>query len=139
MTPPTPSEALRQLLRDLPAIVAVESIDRIWIFSPRENAGKESGLLVLSLLEGEDSDQRVLATLRYDAERRKDGLRRTDDLTEQGRAPADRIPPLIDGVLRRMPDAAEDPIMHEVRGDAERWAVLLESIGVLPVDRATGE
>ena len=135
------TEAARQLLRELPATVPVARIDRVWLFAPREVAGKESGLLVLSLLpEGEeDGSQRRVVTIRYEAERTRGRLRRTDTVAEQGSAPAERIPRLIEGVLRRLRDEAAEPVTHAIGGVPDRWHAWLATLGAAPVDQGSGE
>jgi hypothetical protein len=135
------TEALQRLLLDLPATFPPESIDRVWLFAPRERAGRETGLVVLSLRETDagDEDARRLVTWRYEAVREKKALRRTDALTEQGRAPADRIPRLIDGVLARLGDEAENPVAESIGGDPARWDVFLQGLGLVTVDRTYQE
>ena len=106
-----PSDALRALLLELPARVPPERIDRLWLFQPRDLAGRENGLAVLSLLPDPDApaDRRSLLTLRYQAERTPRGLQRSDELAELGTAPAELIPAVIAGVLRRLGDGQESP------------------------------
>lgn len=128
--------ALQRVLSTLADRIPFERIDSIWLFTPRDLNGHESGLLVLSLLpeSGADSDARELLTLRYDAQPAGKDLRLTDELTSQGRAPRDRIPRLIDGVLARLQDEREDPVQEEIAGSADRWTDLLTRIGAVTVD-----
>jgi hypothetical protein len=139
---PPVSEALRQLLQGLPARIPPERIDRVWLFAPREVGGKESGLVVLSVQPAPtaaNTDQRLVLTLRYEAERTRTGVRVRDTLAEQGAAPADRIPRLIEGVLARLKDAAENPLARTIAGSPARWAELLRDVGAAPVDPGSGE
>ncbi len=136
MTAPPIGEPLQRLLAELPASFPPESIDHIWIFAPREISGKESGLVVLSLTfpDAERASLRRLVTWRYEAVRERGQVRRTDEVAEQGSAPAERIPRLIEGVLARMGDAAESPITEAVAGDPGRWSAMLDSLGIAVVD-----
>ncbi len=127
MTAPGFSDPLRRLLARLPERIPPERIDFLWRFAPRDLNGRESGLLVLSLFDPSDpaGNTRELLTLQYESEPARDGMRLTDLLTSQGRAPADRVPRLIDGVLARLADEREDPVAEEIRGDPDRWSRLL--------------
>lgn len=132
------TEAVRQLLRQLPDSVPIETLDRVWVFAPRDLAGKESGLLVLTTLaEDPAADRRRLLTLRYQAERVRGTLRVSPLLEEQGAAPADRMPRLIEGVIGRLRDQREDPAPFAVGGDPARWTELLATAGA--VDPPGGE
>jgi hypothetical protein len=127
VTAPGFTEPLLRLLTALPERIPPGRIDRLWRFAPRDLNGRESGLLVLSLFDpaGPAAPTRELVTLQYEAEAARDGIRLTDLLTSQGRAPADRIPRLIEGVLARLDDEREDPVAEEIGGDPERWTLLL--------------
>jgi hypothetical protein len=125
------TEPLRRLLERLPERVPPERIDSLWRFAPRDLNGRESGLLVLSLFDQAEpaGPTRELLTLRYEAETVRNEIRVTDALISQGRAPADRIPRLIEGVLARLEDEREDPVPEEIGGDPARWALLLARAG----------
>lgn len=112
----------------------VDSIDRVWIFPPRDLGDRESGLLVLSLFDI-DPDRRTILTLRYSASGAAEP--RIDAVAEQGTAPADRVQRVIDGVLRRLGDEGEDPVAGAIGGDRERWSDFLGSLGA--VDPSSGE
>jgi hypothetical protein len=127
VTGPGFTEPLLRVLTGLPERIPPERIDCVWRFAPRDLNGRESGLLVLSLFDQAEptGPARELVTLQYEAEMARNEIRVTDLLTSQGRAPADRIPRLIEGVLARLEDEREDPVAEEIRGDPERWARLL--------------
>ena len=135
------SEALVQLLRELPARIPPEEIDQLWLFPPREMGGRESGLVVLALFStgAPSPDHRKVLTLGYEAERVGASLRRTDSLQERGYAPAELVPGLISGVLRRLGDETEDPITSRVGGDPVRWHELVHELESGSVDRASQE
>jgi hypothetical protein len=139
VTAPAPTAPLQQLLREIPQRFPTERIDRVWIFAPREMTGKESGLVVLSLTAAQASTETVpevrhVITWHYEAVRARGGVRRTDAVTEQGSAPPDRIPRLIEGVIARLGEAAESPITESIGGDSGRWNEFLASLGAGPVD-----
>lgn len=140
MTAAATSDALRQLLAGLPERVPVESIDRVWLFPVRPIGDHESGLVVLAIRPPADpgGPRRVL-TLRY----RIGGVGKpapgVNELTEQGTAPAESVQRVIEGVLRRLGDDAQDPAVHEIGGDPARWTDLLASLAPVPVDPGTGE
>ncbi len=141
MSERVPSEALREVLRDLPRQVPVGRLERIWLFAPREIAGKESGLLVLSLFAASErpSGQRQVVTWRYEAERVRGRLQRSDLVAEEGWAPAERLPRLIAGVLARLGDESEHPRLEVIGGSEARWTALLEALGIAAVDSPGGE
>jgi hypothetical protein len=56
LSDPPLSEALQLLLRELTSRFPSEVVDRVWIFAPREIAGRESGLVVLSLTARPDGE-----------------------------------------------------------------------------------
>ena len=135
------TDALRAVLLGLPGRVPTVRIDRLWVFPPKEISGRESGLLVLSLLPTDDfpADHRQLITLQYERERARARAAPTVTLTEQGWAPADRIPRVIRGVVNRLEAEAEEPEEHSVAGAGEGWSELLRAYGAQVVDPTNGE
>ena len=135
------SDALRAVLLGLPDRVPAERIDRLWVFPPKEISGRESGLVVLSLLPGEDHppEQRQLLTLQYERERARPRAAPSVTLTEQGWAPSDLIPRVIRGVVGRLEEGEEDPEEHALGGETGRWSELLRGYGVQVVDPSNGE
>ncbi len=113
-------------------------VDEVWTFPPRPVGEKESGLAVLAVFpgEGERPDRRALFTLRYEAEPERGPkgkptgrMLRTDQLEEQGVAPADRLDRIVDGVVRRTGGVGDAPRVHPIGGDAARWEALLRDLG----------
>jgi hypothetical protein len=131
MTHPGATPALARAIERLAAQVEVPRIDRVWLFAPRALAGREHGLLVLSVLPagGSPPDQRAILTLTYEAAESRGELTVTDVVTEQGSVPADRVPRVIAGLLRRLRDEPADPLEEEIGGDPERWAAFLRRLG----------
>ncbi|MDB4947732.1 MAG: hypothetical protein JWM27_381 [Gemmatimonadetes bacterium] len=142
------SAALAAVVERIPP----ERVDQVWLFPPRSVGEKESGLAVLALLPAEAeagpdadagaspkadavSDRREVWTLQYDAERLKGGkTKRADTLLEQATVPSGLLERIIDGVVRRLGGDADAPDVHEVGGDAARWADLLADPGDGVVD-----
>ena len=107
-----------------------EALDRVWIFPPLVSGRRESGLLVASVfIDGPEAERRVLVSSPYAAERTGKGLRLDWTLQEQGEAPADRFPRVVDGVVRRAEKDLGEPRELIVEGDA---AVVLEVLGGYP-------
>lgn len=141
MSGPAPTDALRAVLAGIPARVAVERLDRVWVFPPKEIGSRESGLVVIAALPEEEpvaDGHRRLLTLQYDSDRGRPRAAPRVIVTEQGSAPPDRIPRVIAGVVARLSEQ-EEPAEHPVGGCAEEWHRLLEAYGIPVVDRANGE
>jgi hypothetical protein len=135
-----PTEALRQLLAKLPNRLPLHRLDRLWLFPPREVAGRETGLVVISLIpDDEPRGTRSVLTLRYDVRGKGPDRRFSDTLVEQGTAPAELISRIIDGVRQRLADDAADPAVHEIAGDPLRWSELASTLGFAQVDPGSGE
>jgi hypothetical protein len=120
-------EGIPRTLQGLVDRLGADSLDRLWIFAPRIKGRRESGLVVVSrYAEDGDPTRRSLFTASYAAERTGKGLTVEWSLSEEGTAPPDRLPPVVEGVLRRSGEGD-----HEVRevglgGDEERLEALFE-------------
>ncbi|MDT8341218.1 MAG: hypothetical protein RQ751_06870 [Longimicrobiales bacterium] len=121
-------EAVPRGVQRLAARLGAETVDRIWIFPPLVSGRRESGLLAVSrYTPGDDPERRVLLALRYQAERTGRGLTLESDLEEHGEAPVDRLPRVMEGVVRRAGSELGDPREVEVGGDPLRlWAFLAD-------------
>lgn len=141
MTQIAATTVLIDLLRDIPSMVSVDRIERVWVFSPRVSDEVESGLVVLSLLAGEgpDTDQREVVTVEYEARGGKPRPAPVREMLGRGWAPAERVPQLISGVVRRLGEGEEEPLAVTVKGEIERWGELVERVSVEMVDPANGE
>lgn len=114
------------LLRNVPGRYPPERIDRLWIFPPHVAPKRESGFIVLSLLQEDgDDDRRTVVTLRYSMEEVKGRPKAEERVTEEGSAPPERIDRVIAGVLARSGEDDVEPIAAEIGGDPERWTELL--------------
>ncbi|MEX2583987.1 MAG: hypothetical protein WD766_11970 [Gemmatimonadota bacterium] len=122
----------RELLGSLPERFAIERVDRIWIFSAHQGKLRETGLFVISLLPEpeQQTSQRTLFTLRYHTDTIKGVLQRTESLSEEGRAPPERIDRVIEGVLARAGEDLSEQLVVPIEGEVGRWDELLARVGL---------
>jgi hypothetical protein len=119
-------EALPATLRMLGEKVGVAEIDRLWIFPPLIRGRREWGLVAASVYTGQDERRRLLS-LAYVAERTgQGGLSVVHDLDEQGEAPPDRLPRVMDGVARRGGEEMGEPREVVLEGVTETFEELLK-------------
>ncbi|MFH1765626.1 MAG: hypothetical protein ABIF09_15670 [Gemmatimonadota bacterium] len=119
-------EALGRLLALLEKRVSADAMDRVWIFPPLVRGRKEWGLVAVSCLT-EDPSQRTLVTGRYAAEMTGKGVLFQPEFMSEGSAPPDRLPHVMDGVVRRSDLQLGVPRVTEIGGDAEKyWDLLVE-------------
>ena len=118
-------EALPRVLIRLRDRLGVESLDRLWIFPPSRRGRREQGLVAVStFLEGEE--RRGLITVSYTAEHTGKGVTIEPAFTQEGEAPPDRFPGVMQGVVQRLGDAKGDPREVEIGGSPEKYEGLLE-------------
>jgi hypothetical protein len=108
--------------------VGAGSMDRIWIFPPLVRGRREWGLVAVSCLT-DDPDQRSLITGRYTAELTGTGVLFEPEFVAEGLAPPDRLPHVMDGVVRRSDLQLGVPREREIGGKAERFQGLLVEYG----------
>lgn len=120
-------EAVPRTAQGLVARLGLATVDRLWIFPPMIRGRRESGLVAASrrIENSPDPDRRLLVTAPYVAERSGRGLSIDWSLVEQGEAPADRFPRMMEGVVRRAGDELGDAREVELAGDPERWTAFL--------------
>lgn len=128
-TPSAPHELtrLQALLLALAERVPVERMDQLWIFPPRQAKRTETGLVVAAAFNGAD-DRRRVVTGRYVARKQDKGPDQIEQIfLEHAVAPADRIPTVIDGVVRRLDDdlAAIPPRHERIGGEVQEWERVL--------------
>ena len=116
-------EALPRTIVSVGRRLGAEAIDRLWIFPPLKRGRREWGLVAASCFESDES--RRLITARYAAERTGKGLFLDAQMAEEGSAPADRLPRVMEGVASRSPGPLGNPKMVEVAGGEEAWEALL--------------
>ena len=132
---------LARLLAEMAAHADPARIDRAWIFPPRHHGDLETGLVVLSL-RGEDhasAEMREVVTVRYEQRPGEKAATGSAVAAARGWAPADRVPGLIDGVLRRRGGEGEEPIFIETGGDTGVWETSVAAMLAGILDPTNGE
>jgi hypothetical protein len=117
-------EALPRTLVALRDRLGVERIDRLWIFPPLRRGRRERGLVAASLRVG-DQERHLLVTAAYQAERTGRSLTVDQTLHEEGEAPPELLPRVMEGVVRRAGDGFGDPREVPVEGSPEAYVALL--------------
>lgn len=113
-------EAIPRTLQRVVDRLGVETVDRVWVFPPRIKGRRESGLVVVSRFAADGTtERRDLFTASYSAERTGKGLTVDWGLSEEGTAPPDRLPPVMEGVVRRAGDDEDQPREVGLGGDAD--------------------
>jgi hypothetical protein len=121
-------EAMGRLLALLEGQVEARAMDRIWIFPPLIRGRKEWGLIAVSCLT-DDPAQRSLVTGRYNAEMTGKGVLFEPEFVSEGSAPPDRLPLVMDGVVRRSDLQLGVAREAEIGGDADKYRDLLVEYG----------
>jgi hypothetical protein len=121
-------EAVAATLHMLGDRLGPESLDRVWIFPPRVRGRKEWGLVAATRFHPDVAERRLLFTAPYTAERTRNGPAIESSLIEEGEAPPDRFPRVMEGVARRGGEELGDPREIEIGGDAERFRALIEEL-----------
>ena len=121
-------EAMGRLLAFLAERVGIDIMDRLWIFPPLVRGRREWGLVAVSCLTDEVS-QRTLVTGRYAAEMTGKGVLFNPEFMSQGEAPPDRLPRIMDGVVRRSDLQLGVPREMEIGGDSDCFRSLLGEYG----------
>jgi hypothetical protein len=96
--------------------LGADSIDRLWIFPPMTRGRRERGLVAISCFA--ETGRRRLLTAAYLARRRGLDLGVEPELVEQGLAPADSLPRVMNGVVRRESLQLGEPREVVIGGDA---------------------
>jgi hypothetical protein len=124
--------ALHALAARVADHVQVPLIDCLWIFPPRRIAAGESVVFVVAATE--DDDRRRVITAHFTIARNRKGAATVGvRFDEHGAAPADAVPRIVQGVLRRMgEDADAEPRDEQIGGSQERWDELILELGGRP-------
>ena len=117
-------EAIPRTLQMMARRLGETEIDRLWVFPPLINGRKERGLVAASCFA--DDGARRLYTAPYFAERSGTGLTVEYGITEEGQAPSDRLPRVMQGVVRRSEIELGEPRAVEVAGDPAKLQALLD-------------
>jgi hypothetical protein len=132
--------SLPVLLEGLAARVPATTIDEIYLFPTRRVQGVESTVFVFSVHDAEERRRVITAHLR--ATRNKRGEPAIDTiLHEHAIAPAERIPRVIEGVLKRLSeDFASTPPSHcRIDSSEARWKQMIEQLTSIPKGNALPE
>lgn len=116
-------EALPRTLREVGRRLGPAAIDRLWIFPPLVRGRREWGLVAVGCFDVRGG--RRLVTARYAARRTGKGLYLDTRLLDEGVAPADRLPRVMEGVVRRGPEPLGSPRLVELGGAAEAFESLI--------------
>lgn len=130
-------EALPRAIRELGSRLGAAAIDSLWIFPPRVRGRREWGLVAAGCFEG--GTGRRLVTARYTAQRTGKGLFLDTRLVDEGVAPADRLPRVMEGVVRRGAEPLGSPLLRELGGEVKAFeALMAEFPGSLFEDDVAG-
>jgi hypothetical protein len=124
-------EASGRLLALLGAQLGVALVDRVWVFPPLVRGRKEWGLVAVSRLT-DDPGRRELVTGRYSAELTGGGVVFRPEVSSEGEAPPERLPRIMDGVVRRSGLHLGLPREVEIGGDSNRFESLVLALGPEP-------
>lgn len=122
-------EALPRVVQRVLHAYGAERLDTLWLFPPLIRGRKESGLVAAACFAGDpDADRRLLVTAGYVSERSGRGLALEVTIEEEGEAPADRLPRVMQGVVVRSGIPLGEASEVEVRGDAAALNAWFEEI-----------
>ncbi len=116
-------EALPRTLRALGHRLGPAAIDCLWIFPPLVRGRCEWGLVAAACFD--TGEGRRLVTARYTAQRTGKGLYLDTQMLDEGVAPADRLPRVMEGVARRGPEPLGGPRLVELGGGVEAFEELM--------------
>ena len=121
-------EAIPRTLQMMARRLGESEIDRLWVFPPLIVGRRERGLVAASCFT-EDGARR-LYTAAYSAERTGTSLSVEHGIAEEGQAPPDRLPRVMQGVVRRSEIDLGEPRMVEIAGDPVKLRALLDEFDV---------
>jgi hypothetical protein len=132
--------SLPVLLESLAPRVDVTTIDELYLFPTRRVQGVESTVFVFSVHEPEERRRVITAHLRATRNKRGEPTIETK-LDEHGTTPPERIPRVIEGVLKRLSEdfAATPPSHCRIDRSPERWHALIEQLTNIPKGQSLPE
>ncbi len=132
--------SLPALLEGLAPRIDVSSIDELYLFPTRRVQGTESTVFVFSVNEPEDRRRVITAHLRATRNKRGEPTIETR-LDEHATTPPERIPRVIEGVLKRLSEdfAATPPSHCRIEGSEDRWRALIDELTSIPKGQALPE
>lgn len=116
-------EGLPRTLQRLSATVGARELDRLWIFPPMVRGRKEWGLVAAGCFA--EGGHLRLVTASYSAERTGAGLEVDMRVREEGSAPPDRFPRVMQGVARRSELDLGEARLVEISGNQESFEDLM--------------
>lgn len=119
-------EALPRSLVHARDRLGVERTDRLWVFPPIRRGRRERGLVAVSTYLEEGEERRRLITLAYVAERTGKGLTLEHTFHEEGEAPPELLPRVMEGVVRRAGEGYGEPREVAIEASAESYQALLD-------------
>lgn len=134
---PGVADGRARALRELARRISPDRLDRIWVFPPFRNGRKETGVVAAGCYTA--GERHLLVTLAYRAEETGEGITFEVSVREEGEAPADRLPRIMTGVLRRLRDEPGDPETHEIAGSAARFRQVVEELDPAPTPEVRTE
>lgn len=121
--------ALARALRTLAERTGTGTLDRVWLFPPMRKGRRESGLVAAGcFLSPPAGERRLVVTLAYRAEESGKGIAFDHAFQEEGEAPDDRLPRVIEGVVQRSEEALGEPRPVPLGGDAEAFEALVADL-----------
>jgi hypothetical protein len=111
-----------QLIRDR---LDPDRMDRLWVFPPLKRGRRERGVVAVSLLMAGEERRRLL-TVAYSAERSGRSLSVDHSFHEEGDAPPEFLPRVMEGVVRRAGEGHGDPREVAIEGAREHFEALME-------------
>jgi hypothetical protein len=121
-------DAVGRLLGLLEKRLDLGSVDKIWIFPPLIKGRRQLGLVAVSSFS-DDPVSRNLVTARYEAELTGRGVVFDSEFLSEGTAPADRLPQIMDGVVRRSDLQLGVPREVRIGGEPELFWTLAREFG----------
>jgi hypothetical protein len=125
--------SLPALLEGLAPRVDPTTVDELYVFPTRRVQGVESTVFVFSVHDEEERRRVITAHLRATRNKRGEPAIETK-LDEHGTTPPERIPRVIEGVLRRLSEdfAATPPSHCRIERSEERWKALIDELMNIP-------
>ncbi|HEY0673704.1 MAG TPA: hypothetical protein VGD27_15605 [Longimicrobiales bacterium] len=132
--------SLPALLEGVTSRIDVSTVDEVYLFPMRRVQGVESTVFVFSVHDAEERRRVITAHLRATRNKRGEPTIETK-LDEHAITPADRIPRVIEGVLRRMGDefSTTPPSHCLIEGSPQRWRELIDYLTSVPKGQALPE
>ncbi|MSR22597.1 MAG: hypothetical protein EXR92_03485 [Gemmatimonadetes bacterium] len=117
--------ALAEAVRRMGEEVGLSRLDVLWLFPPLARGRSESGVVAAGcFVEGH---RRLLVTLSYRAQESGTGVSFYPLFQEEGEAPEDRLPRVMEGVVRRF-DSLGSPRAIGLGGDPAAFEALVDEL-----------